>query len=57
MKVFKFYFLQEKEKNPPLHKKIKIDEVWVFFSMKQQMMCVSFHIYALLNIEKKNSQN
>jgi hypothetical protein len=27
MKVFEFYFLQEKEKNPPLHEKIKIDEV------------------------------
>jgi hypothetical protein len=52
MKVFEFYFLQEKEKTPPLHEKIKIDEVWIFFSMKKQMMCVSLHIYAILNIEK-----
>jgi hypothetical protein len=53
MKVFKFYFLQEKKKNPHLHEKIKIDEVWIVFSMKKQMMYVSFHIYAILNIGKK----
>jgi hypothetical protein len=27
MKVFEIYFLQEKEKNLPLHEKIEIDEV------------------------------
>jgi len=26
MKVFEIYFLQEKEKNLPLHEKIEIDE-------------------------------
>jgi hypothetical protein len=29
MKVFEIYFLQEKEKNLPLHEKIEIDEVWI----------------------------